>query len=214
MSDAVKPKRAYRSPRRSRQAEETRQAILAAAAGLFVARGWNGTTVAEIAHEAGVSAETVYAAFGQKRAILRNLVRMAVRGSAADVPLLEQRGPSAVLAETSQRRLIAAFANDIAAVLERVAPLVGVVADAAASNAEMAELLRDLHDGRRRNLAPVAEALAGLGSLRGGVDAATATIWRLASPELFLLMTRMEAMPVADYRDWLDATLAAALIPN
>ena len=51
--------RPYRSALRTRQAEETRARIVAAAARLFAAQGYQATTISAIAKEAGVSAETV-----------------------------------------------------------------------------------------------------------------------------------------------------------
>ncbi len=56
MTSSVRP---YRSALRTRQAEETRARIVAAAARLFAAQGYQATTISAIAKEAGVSAETV-----------------------------------------------------------------------------------------------------------------------------------------------------------
>jgi AcrR family transcriptional regulator len=60
-------KRAYHSPIRQRQTEETRQKMLAASRTLFLQRGYAGTTTEAIAEEVGVSPRTVLAAFGSKR---------------------------------------------------------------------------------------------------------------------------------------------------
>ncbi len=51
--------RAYRSDLRARQALETRGRIVSASARLFATQGYQATTIAAIAREAGVSAETV-----------------------------------------------------------------------------------------------------------------------------------------------------------
>jgi len=53
--------RGYHSPRREEQAAATRAAVLAAARDLFVAQGYAGTTVAQIARSARVAVDTVYA---------------------------------------------------------------------------------------------------------------------------------------------------------
>ena len=99
MTDRVKPKRRYRSPRRAAQAKETQQAILDVAGKLFVATGWSRTTIAAIAEAASVSKETIYAVFGNKRAILQRLISDAIRGSTPDLPLLEQPGPREIKAD-------------------------------------------------------------------------------------------------------------------
>ncbi len=61
--------RKYASPLRIAQAAQTRQRILAAAIGCFSAAGYVGTTLADIAADAGVSVETVQAQ-GPKSALL------------------------------------------------------------------------------------------------------------------------------------------------
>ena len=67
-------KRPYHSRARQRQAEETRQRILAATRELFASRGYAGTTLEAVAQIAEVSPKTVSAVFGSKRAILAELI--------------------------------------------------------------------------------------------------------------------------------------------
>ena len=214
MTEPVKPKRKYASARRAGQAADTREAVLAAARTQFIAAGWQGTTVAGIAREAGVSNETIYAVFGTKQALLLAVVERAVRRNEPAVPLLDQAGPQAVAAAGDQRRQIALFAEDIARVLGSVAELMAVVRTAASGDPALAALYRNLHEGRRRNLAFVIEALLKTGPLRPGLDAETATaaLWRLASPELFLLMRQVEELDADGYAGWLADMLDAALL--
>ena len=73
-------RRAYRSPRRREQAQATRRRMLAAAGRLLADHGYAGTTIGAVAREAGVAPETVYAAFGNKRTLVGELVQTAVRG--------------------------------------------------------------------------------------------------------------------------------------
>lgn len=214
MIEPVKPnKRRYRSALRAAQAHDTRNAILEAARRLFMEKGWE-TPVSAIAREAAVSNETVYAVFGNKQAILEQLIAAVLRGADEKTPLIAQPERRVILAEADQRRQIRLFATDIAAVLARIAPLVDVVRSAARANPEIAELYARLHRGRRDNLEKLVAALAGRGALRDGLDpdAATATVWRLASPELFLLVTRTEGVAQADYADWLAGMLEASLL--
>jgi AcrR family transcriptional regulator len=67
-------RRAYNSSLRQEQAQATRRRILDAASRLFADRGYRGVTVEEIAEEAGVAYQTVYAAFGTKLAIAQDVV--------------------------------------------------------------------------------------------------------------------------------------------
>jgi AcrR family transcriptional regulator len=210
----VKPKRSYRSPRRAAQAGETRGKALAAAQALFLAEGWTGTTIAAIARTAGISSETVYAVFGSKSALLRELIVNAVRGAAPETPLVAQPVPQQIAAESDQRRQIDLFAADISGVLERVAPLMDVARTAAAADAAMAALYARFHAGRRENLEWFAAALMRNGPLRGGLDAkgAAGLIWRLASPDLFLLIRRVEGLSRPAYAEWLADSLRQLLL--
>jgi AcrR family transcriptional regulator len=211
MKKAIRP---YRSTHRAGQAAQTRAAILDAADGLFRSKGWTATTIALIAAEAGVSAETVYSGFGNKRTILRTLVIAAVRRDAPGVPLAQQAGPMAVVAESDPVKLLGHFVHDIAEVLSRVAPLMAVVRSGSAAEPELASLYSELHEGRRKNLLAVAEALARTGGLRPDLTAMAAldTIWRLASPELFTLMHGVEGTSAEAFGVWLEDTLAHALL--
>ena len=59
---------------------------------LFEKRGYEGASIAAIAAAAGVSQETIYARFGNKRALLGELVARAVRG-ADPRPVRQQTAP-------------------------------------------------------------------------------------------------------------------------
>jgi AcrR family transcriptional regulator len=216
MSETVKPKRKYQSPRREAQAEETREAVLGAARHAFSTNGWAGTTIPAIASAAGVSNETIYSAFGSKQAVLMKLIERAVRGEASDLPLLEQTETRNVLDKPGGEEIVDAFSTHIAGILERVAPLIGVVRTAAETNPELSELYQTLHAGRRRNLAAVASALARGGYLRAGIEAEQAAdeIWRLASPELFLLLRHVEGLSVESYAAWLRDRISHFLLSH
>lgn len=207
-------KRDYRSPLREAQASTTRHAILEAARLQFTAHGWKAS-IAEIAREASVSKETVYAVFKTKRALLQELIAATVRGGDAATPLMEQKTRRIVLDEPDPRRRIALFAQDIADVLARVAPLVDVARAASRTEPEIAELYKMIHVGRRKNLAVLAAALARNEALRPdlGQEEATAIIWRLASPELYLLVVETEGLAREDYAVWLAMMLDTALLP-
>jgi AcrR family transcriptional regulator len=208
----VKPRRPYRSERRREQAEQTRTRVLDAAAGLFQERGWEGASIAAIARSAGVSAETVYAGFGTKRALLGELVARAVRGD-DPTPVPDQAGPRALAAVTDQHEQLRLFAADISRRLERAAPLVAVVSGAARAEPELAELLVELHAARRRNLRVLVDALAANRPLRVPANEALETVWALTSPELHQLLIRVRGWKRRRYAEWLAESLAAVLLP-
>ena len=214
MLDVKRPKRTYRTRKRAAQAAETREAVLSAAHALFLSEGWTKATIAGIASAAGVSNETVYAIFGGKAALLQELVKRTARGDRPDVPLTEQDEPVRIAHETDSFRQIELFAEDIASVLARVAPLMDVARVAAGTDVGIAELYEGFHRGRRRNLEWFATALMRNGPLRAGMDASEAgtILWRLASPDLFLLMRRVEGVSQKAYSEWLAASLKLLLL--
>ena len=210
MAGDVKP-RPYRSQRRLEQAEQTRQRVLDAAAVLFEQRGFDGASIAAIAERAGVSEETVYARFRNKRTLLGELVRRAVRGDDPR-PVPEQDAPRALAAMTDQREQLRLFASDIVLRLERAAPVVAIVSGASRSDPELADLLARLHAERLKNLATLVDALAANGPLRLPADQAVETVWALTSPELHQLLVRVRGWTRRRYTDWLTDSLAVLLL--
>jgi AcrR family transcriptional regulator len=205
------PPRPYRSERRREQAQETRARILASARELFIERGFAGATVAAVAERAQVAAETVYAVFGNKRTLLGELVGAAARGDTAQ-PILDQAGPRTVAASRNQREQLGLFASDIEQRLDRVAPVMAVLADAARADAELDALRSRMHEARRANLGTLVDALATNGPLRLDNEAALDTVWTLASPEVYNLLVRTRGWTRERYRSWLEDTLDAPLL--
>src|SRR4029453_8380642 len=78
MAGDVKGRRRYHSPLRVEQAAGPRRRVLAAARELFLAHGYAGTTVAEVARAAGVSPDTIYVSLGGKQGLLEGVWALAV----------------------------------------------------------------------------------------------------------------------------------------
>jgi AcrR family transcriptional regulator len=206
-------RRPYRSQLRLEQAEQTRRQVLDAAAKLFVERGYEGASIAAIAEEAGVSPETIYARFRNKRTLIGELMQHAVRG-ADPRPIPEQDSPRALAAETDQREQLRLFAADIVARLERAAPLAAVISGAARSDPEIAALYQGLHRNRLENMTTLIDALASNGPLRVAAEQALETAWALTSPELHQLLVRVRGWTRNRYSDWLADSLSALLLAD
>jgi AcrR family transcriptional regulator len=145
-------KRQYNSARRQEQAAETRQRVLRAAHDLFASQGYGRTTIAEIAEEAGVAVETVYAAFRNKTTLLRQAWYLTFRGDEADVPLYDRAEMQAILSESDLATRIRKHAIFVTATHRRMAPLYTALIGAAASEQAAAELLAEFR-GRRLDVA-------------------------------------------------------------
>src|SRR5689334_18658716 len=132
MADGVK--RRYDSTRRRQQAQGTRAAILVAAQELFVAKGYAGTTITEIADAAGVAVETVYAAFRNKPTLLHRAWDIAVGGDEKPVHVLERPELRAVLDEPDLATRFVRFARVNTAIMRRVGRLRVAVQGAAGAD--------------------------------------------------------------------------------
>lgn len=214
MEQSNKPKRPYNSTRRRAQADQTRQQIVEAARKLFPVYGFAGTTMEAIAQEAGVAAETVFAIFGSKRAILVQLVNVAVGGDEQPIPLLQRPGPQGVLQETDPVLQIQRFARDITQIIERVAPVFQVLRAAARTEPDIADLLKTILDRRLQNLAVFVHHLAAHAPLRAGLDEPQAAdmVWTLTSPEVFSLLTTDRGWSEDQYSSWLGSSLVRLLL--
>jgi AcrR family transcriptional regulator len=210
----IPTKRHYNSSRRKAQADETRRGIVAAAYRLFSERGYSGTTIESIAEEAGVAAETVYAAFGNKRAILTRLIDVSVVGDEAPIPLLERPGPKAVEREVDQHRQVQMFAHEIREIMGRMSPIFEIMRIAAKTEPEVAGLLQRLLTGRMEGMAHFIRHLAANGPLRPGLGQpeATETVWALTSAEVYRLLTVDRGWSPERYEEWLVKTLMAVLL--
>lgn len=115
MSRTPKSPRAYQSDLRQRQAAETRQRIVVAAAALFSELGYGGTTLAKIAERAQVSVETVQKN-GPKSALIRAAVEYTSFGIEGDRDIREMEVGKAFLAVTSREQLAALAASTMRAI--------------------------------------------------------------------------------------------------
>jgi AcrR family transcriptional regulator len=117
--------RAYSSPLRSQQADQTRQAMLAAARRLFADHGYAATTVKQIADSAGVSAQTVYNAFGSKAGLTHALIDYTNREAGAEDMAV------AVAAARTPREVLGASIHLVCVLHARIGDFIRVLLEAA-----------------------------------------------------------------------------------
>jgi AcrR family transcriptional regulator len=214
MSKEKPTKRTYNSSRRKEQARLTNRQIVEAARKLFIERGYSGATIDAIAREAGVSAETVYATFGSKRAILLRLVDISIVGDDEPVPLLQRPGPQAVQQEKNQQRQIQLFARDMQEIMGRMAPLFGIMRVAAKTEPDISEILQNLLNGRVHGMEEFIRYLTVNGSLQADLTPGEAaeTVWAISSAEVYSLLTIDRGWSGDQYGRWLAKTLTKLLL--
>lgn len=215
MSKNVKPRRRYESPRRREQAAATRQAILEAAELLFARRGYVGTSVAEIAREAGVSLKTVYAVFGTKAEVLRGLWNLRMRGDEDPVPMAKRPWYREIVDEPDPLRRLTLVARNSRIVRERTAHVTEIVRQAAPADEQIAALWgRFQREFYELGVRGIVETLERDGVLAVDLTTAADIGWTLSHPDLYQLLVRERGWSAEAYERWLAETLCTQLIRN
>ncbi len=215
MAKDLSTKRKYNSSRRKAQSRETQAQITEAARRLFIDRGYAGTSVDAIAKEAGVAPETIYALFGNKRAILARVVDVSIVGDGQPIPLLARAEIREVELETVQTRQVEMFAKRIQMIMSRVAPLFEVMHSAAKTEPEIHAMLKKYLGGKMEGMGYFVDCLLANGPLRDGLSklTATETLWTLTSAEVYNLLTIDRGWSAEEYKLWLSQTLIRLLLP-
>lgn len=198
-------RRVYRSQLRDEKARQTRQRILEVARHSFVATGYAATTVAQIALEAGVAIDTVYATIGPKPVLFRLLLETSLSGTDEAVPAVQREYVQRVKAAASAREKLELYAEAVRHIGERLAPLHLVLRDAAAHAPELARIHDEIADRRARNMRLLARDLADTGELRSGldIDEVADVIWTMNSPELYTLLVAERGWSAQRFQEWL-----------
>jgi AcrR family transcriptional regulator len=197
----------------SARARQTRRRIVEAATELFLEQGYVETTVAAIAARAGVAVQTLYLGFGSKYGVLHAAFDLAVAGD--DEPLaVRDRTPFSALdtehdAGAALQRLVHASAD----IVERVAPLFGVVQQSAA-DPEPAQLLATSKRERYEVQLAAIQAIAALPGFTPHLDVEQAAqiCWALLSEESYLLFVRDQGWSPLAWRRWAASTCAQQLL--
>jgi AcrR family transcriptional regulator len=213
---AVKVKRArrYDSARRQEAAQRRRAAVVEAASRLFGRDGFSGTTIARIAKDAGVSQETVYKAFGNKIAIVRAIRDNALAGEG---PVhAERRSDHMQENERDPHQIVRRWGVLATEVAPRVAPVLLLVREAAASDPELAGLQKEMDAARLTRMTHNARTLLMAGHLREGITlgAAADVLWTYSSPELYELLVIRRGWSVERYGRFIADAMIAALLPS
>jgi AcrR family transcriptional regulator len=172
--------------------------VLEAAARLFAERGWQATTMAALASEAGTSVETVYAAFGSKSGALTAAIDAAIVGDDEPVPLAA-RPAYAQLGVGESRERLAAAAHVIARAHERSVGLLRALQEATASD-EAARMRAEKYESDRR--IEITQGLRLVTGRRVGARVVDA-VWAVAAPEVFTKLVVERGWSMAEYERWL-----------
>jgi AcrR family transcriptional regulator len=196
---------------RAERARATRARIVAAATATFTTSGYATTSINAIAAAAGVSEQTVYYSFGNKRAVLVAALDRAIAGDDEPIPTLDRPWVHAALAEPDPHRQIELQVQGVGEVLRRAARLLDIIRNAA-TDPELAEVCATSINHHREVQRAFAASLAEKTPLRTEVAAAADTAVALLSPETYLLLVDHLGWPHDRWRTWAADCLARTLI--
>jgi AcrR family transcriptional regulator len=164
--------------------------VLYAARELFTARGYAGTSVAEIAAAAGVSVDTLYASVGRKPQLLLAVHDMEL--AEADRPVeAEQRDyVRRIRAATTAADKITAYTDALARLLPRTVPLLDSLRAAGEHDPACREVYNEVSERRASNMRRFAADLRTTGELREDLDDDTVAdlVWSMNAPDYYLLI--------------------------
>jgi AcrR family transcriptional regulator len=207
----VKQRRAYDASARQERARRTAARIIEVAERRFLSEGY-GATIAGIAAEAGVSADTIYKSFGGKAGLLREIRARALEGERA-VPA-EEASEELHLREPDPRKIVEAWGTLTAEIAPRVSPILLLVRSAAATDPEVRLLQDEMDADRHRRMTENALRLADAGHLRAGVTVAHAAdvLWTYSSPDLYELLVLKRGWSPERYGRFVAGAMIAALL--
>ena len=209
MNDVKMDKRPYRSPLRQEQAEATRQRILEAGLRLFAARGYSASSISQIALEAGVSTETIYASVGSKRGIIDALLAQV---DTMRIP--DQAREAAAARGGSARAAIEVLAEMATGFWAKHHVLVGVLRKGI-GDPEIGEAWVERQRARRGLIHGIVSSWP-RGSLPPDLDVRRASdiAWALSSDEMFDLLVGMQGWTTTAYQEWLTSSLMRELLSD
>lgn len=195
-----------KSTHRQRQAQVTREMIVAAAQDLFLEQGYICTTMEAVADRAGVATSTVYAVFKSKRGILR-AIREAWHEHSHIRDVVYNSLPSAPPDELLDR-----LAEATARQWESGAVVIAIYTGAAAADPRAAVELEQALTGRREGFQAFALTLKP--HLRTDLDVAhaAAILQALCLPEVFDELVRHSGWSVGEFQRWLGIALKRELL--
>jgi AcrR family transcriptional regulator len=215
--DSVKSapaRRPYRSPQREAGARRTRRAVVAAATELFAEHGFAATSLAQISAAAGVARPTVFAAFGSKAGLLRQVLEQSLAGDDELIPVAERPWFRPVWEATTQPAVLDSYAQVCVRIGSRAGRMFEVVRRATDDSPDMTLLWDILQTNRRAGAGMVVEQILSLGRLPSGVDQGRATdvVWMFNDPAHYETLVRKCGWTEASYSAWLAGQLKQGLL--
>jgi AcrR family transcriptional regulator len=208
-------KRSYDASGRRARARARRLAVVLAARDLFERDGYRPATVAAIAAQAGVSAESVYKGFGTKAALAKAVFDLALAGDDEPVPVAERPAMQAVRDEPDVRRKIAMFADGLADRQARSARVQILIRDGRHVDDSLAPVWARLQDEGLTGMTRLGRHLLETGQLREGIgpDEVRDLLWNYLAIDHYERLVLTQGWTLERYARWLRDAITGALCP-
>ncbi|WP_410816379.1 TetR/AcrR family transcriptional regulator [Micromonospora sp. 050-3] len=202
-----------RPDKRAERSRRTREKVVEAARELFLAQGYGATSLQEVADRAGVAVQTVYFVFRNKRTLFKDVVDTSIAGDTEPVATMDREWFRAACAEPTAAGQLRAHVHGTREILGRVAPIMPLIAAAAATDPEIAVQWPDGPDPRYTVHHAAAEALVGKPDIRPGLstEMAADVLFGLLSPQLYLIFVRDRAWSADTWEEWARTALTSQL---
>jgi AcrR family transcriptional regulator len=199
--------RSYSSPIREEASALTRRRIVTAAATLFARDGYQGTTMAAIAREAGVSVQSVHLA-GPKSGLLLAAFELSLAGDEGTHPLHERPAVAAIM-QLPPAEALPAYLAFLAEANARTAGIDRALYVAAETDGVVADLVADLDRRRHDDLRAAIAWCDAHGLLHGDADAEerAEVLTHLVSPGTYRFFCSERGWSDAHYRAWLGTAI-------
>ncbi|GAA2834167.1 TetR family transcriptional regulator [Leucobacter komagatae] len=203
--------RKYSSPLRDEQAAETRLRIVRAAAKLFASAGYDGTSLADLAREAGVSLGTLKAN-GPKRDLLFAAFELSFAGAEGVDTLATHEPIAEITADSDNERYILGITHFVAESNRRSNQLWAALVSAATSDAAVHSTLGGLRSRRREDMLVLVDELRrrGMASAKAPRERQADALSFVLSPEGYSQLVTEAGWSHADYETWLRHTVLLA----
>lgn len=186
--------------------------MLDAAISCFAASGYQATTMAMIASEAGVAVQTLYFTFHTKAGLLQETFDRAVLGDGPAVPPPETEWFKAMTASRSLPKALEHLVAGVSAILERVSALRPVF-ESARGEEGVQEVWQRGERLREAGYRDIIEILSTKRPLRSGydVDRATDVLLLLLGPDTFRSLVQDRQWSVEQWTAWIRALIEREL---
>jgi AcrR family transcriptional regulator len=215
MSTGVKAAPSRRAAAGQARTRLARRAVVDAARALFLARGYQATTIDAISERSDVPPATVYRLFSSKLGILKSLLDVSIVGDDQSVSMADRPEVRTLLAHPDPEAQLVGFVRIIVQVNARIAPLYRILVSAAGVDPDAASLLDELTRQRQHGQRTIARSLARAGALRPELRARDAAdvVHALLSPEMYRLLVLDRGWKPERYERWLARLLVDQLLP-